>query len=120
MIDMDKTISQVIAEIENVIAEYRQKAVDIVEQQRQQNPSLNPIGDGSVCYTIKFSDLSPDKVLSPQFYNWEWQFDSIIKKMKAQTSLTTLRNVLERIVETGKLDGDRLHPEVIDVLKRVL
>ena len=117
---MDKTISQVIAEIENVIAEYRQKAVDIVEQQRRQNPALKPIGDGSVCYTLKFSDLSADRVLSPLFYNWEWQFDGIIKKMKAQTSLTTLRNVLERMVETGKLDGDRLHPEVLNVLKGVL
>ena len=117
---MDKTISQVIAEIENVIAEYRQKAVDIVESQRQQNPALKPLGDGKTCYTIKLSDLSSDRVLSPQFYNWEWQFDAIIKKMKAQTSLTTLRNVLERVVETGKLDGDRLHPEVLNVLKGVL
>ena len=117
---MDKTITQVIEEIELVIAEYRQKAVHIVEQQRRQNPALQPLGDGKSCYIIKFSELSTDTVLSPQFYNWEWQFEAITKKMKAQTSLTTLRNILERTVETGKLDNDRLHPEVISVLKGVL
>lgn len=117
---MSKTLTEVIAEIEDVINEYKQKAVNVIAEQKRQNPALKPLGENSVCFTIKFSDLSPDSVLSPHFYDWEWQFDAVIKKMKSHTSLQALKNTVEKIVETGKLDGQRFHPEVIEVLRSVL
>lgn len=114
---MSSSITMTLAELEEIILQYKQKAIDLIDSRRSQNPSLKPIG--STCFTIKLSDLSDDLVLQPQYYDFLWQYDALIDKLRKQT-LSTFRNTINSVIDTGKLDGKRFHPEVIAVLKELL
>lgn len=111
------SITQTIEELEKIIVEYKQKAIDLIESRKSQNPALNRIGN--TCFTIKFSDLSQDLVLSPQYYDFVWQYDALIEKCRKQ-SINTFKNTLQDLIKTGKLDGKRFHPDVIKVMKELL
>ena len=111
------SITETLADLERIILEYKQKAIDLVESRKCQNPALKPLG--STCFTIKFSELSPDSVLSPQYYDFVWQYDAIISKLRSQT-ITAFKNTLTEVIQTGKLDGKRFHPDVIAVLKELI
>lgn len=111
------SITDTLADLEKIILEYKQKAIDLVEGRKSQNPALKPLGAN--CFTIKFSDLSQDSVLSPQYYDFVWQYDAIIEKLRKQT-ISTFKNTLIEVIQTGKLDGRRFHPDVIAVLKELL
>ena len=111
------SITKTLAVVEKIILEYKQKALDLVESRKSQNPALKPLGHN--CFTIRFSDLSADLVLSPQYYDFMWQYDALIEKLHKQ-SLETFKNTIQKVIETGKLDGQRFHPDVIEVLKEII
>ena len=111
------SITETLADLEKIILEYKQKAVELVESRKSQNPALKPLGTN--CFTIKFSELSQDRVLSPQYYDFIWQYDAVIEKLRKQ-SITAFKNTLVSIIDTGKLDGRRFHPDVIKNLKELL
>jgi AAA15 family ATPase/GTPase len=111
------TLTKTLEEIEQIIQQYKEKALSLVESRREQNPSLKPIG--SNCYTIRLSELSEDLVLSPQYYDFLWQYDALLKKLREQ-SLESFKKTIETVIQTGKLNGQRFHPDVIAVLKGLL
>lgn len=111
------SITTTISEVENIISEYKQKAIDLIESRKSQNPALRPLGN--TLFTMNYSDLSSDLVLSPHYYDFVWQYDALIAKLRKQ-GLETFKNTITKLIETGKLDGQRFHPDVIKVLKELL
>ncbi len=90
------------------------------------NPKINRLNGN--CFTIMSSDLSVDKVLSPEYYDFKLQYREIIKCID-KSRIETLDKVLNEIVKTGiikqsKIDGGynlfKLNPTVIKYLKQLL
>lgn len=113
------SITTTLEELEVKIAECRQKALLLIQDSKRPNPKINVLCNKPRMFTISSRDLSSDLVLSPEFYDYEWQFDFLICKLEKQ-NLDTFRNTLLKIVETGKCDGNRFHPDVIKLLKEMV
>lgn len=112
------SILKTLSDIEEVILKCKGEAIEIIEKAKSQNPKINPIGSGR-CFTVKFSDLSEDLVLSPKYYDFLWQYDALIEKLHKQ-SLSAFKNTMQTLIETGKLDSQRFHPDVIDKIKNLM
>ena len=110
-------LSQTVASIETLIQECKNSIETTIKDNSIKNDKLKPIGE--CCFTISFSDLSKDCVLSPKYYDFSWQFDLIIKKLRKQ-GIEAFMNTVQKIIETGKCDGERFHPDVIAVLKELI
>ncbi len=86
------------------------------------NPKIKRLGSG--CFTIMSSDISRDRIWSPEYYDFRLQYEEIIKLID-KTPIEKIDKVFEDIFKTGFLyntGNDRsrryiLHPEVIEHLK---
>lgn len=120
--------------IEQETNKFKKDIVDIIGI--RQNPDLTIINDSPRCFTIKFSDLSEDSVLSPEFYDFELQ-NKLISAMVMNSDFDTIYSRLFYIKERGYLpnitikdkDGNvlkdsntkiRLHPKVIRCVERAI
>ena len=114
---MSLTLTQTLDEVQKLLDQAKEKAISVVRNAKHQNPALNRVG--SCCYTIKVSDLSEDLILSPQYYDFEWQFDLLLNKLQ-QKGVEYFVPFVKKVVAEKKCDGYRLHPEVVRSLEEIL
>ena len=114
---MSLTLTQTMEEVKLLLDRAKEKALNTVKQQKHQNPALTPIGER--CFTLKLSDLSKDLILSPQYYDFNWQYDLLINKLTTK-GVEYFVSFIEKVVKEQKCDGYRLHPEVIKSLEEIL
>ena len=110
-------LTQTLEEVQRLLDEAKEKALNTVKEAKHQNPKLKPLG--SNCFTIKLSDLSEDLILSPQYYDFNWQFHLLINKLKSK-GVEYFIPFVEKVVKDKKCDGYRLHPEVIKSLEEII
>ena len=111
------TLTQTMEEVQMLLNQAKEKALNVINSKKQQNPALNRIG--SHCYTLKLSDLSEDLILSPQYYDFEWQYDLLMNKLQMK-GVEYFIPFVTKVVAEKKCDGYRLHPEVIKSLEEIL
>ena len=110
-------LSQTMQEVEKMLEDAKREALSTIEASEKQNPKINKIG--KCIFSIKLSNLSEDLVLSPHYYDFKWQFDLIIKNLKRK-SIESFVPFLKLVVEKGKCNGERLHPDVLKILSDLI
>ncbi len=124
MIEGSQTM-EITIEIIKQIQDLKKKLYDSINE-LPDNPKINRLSGN--CFTIMSSDLSVDRVLSPEYYDFKHQYREIIKCID-NSRIETLDKVLNEIVKTGiikqsKIDGGynlfKLNPTVIEYLKQLL
>jgi hypothetical protein len=89
-----------------------------------ENPDINIIDKR--CFTIKFSQLSADTCLSPEFYRFEFQYKALadmIKRSKAENVLRKLNEALADgwvYLSSERTRRVRLHPAVVANVKGIM
>jgi hypothetical protein len=95
-----------------IINQMKQETAEVIGSLREQNPNITTVNSNPHVFTMSSASLSKDCVLDPFYYNWEAQYDAILAKLNKQ-SLDTFAKTVSDICKTQRLDGRRLHPEVI-------
>lgn len=85
---------------------------DISGVQRVQGTSIN-------AFIISSKNLSSESWL-PEFYDAKLASEKICKKVGNAKSIESAIKILKDIVESHKLDGIRMHPEVIGAIQKVV
>lgn len=93
-----------------VLQQLKQETAEAINEIRIDNPDAKPLGAG--CFIVKTSSLSSDLVLSPLYHDFNAQFDILIDKLNKQ-SLDAFVRAIQELCKTGKVDGRRFHPTVI-------
>lgn len=130
MFDVNKDIETIEKQVADIKLKYILELKNI-----KQNPDINSLRNN--CFSIKFSDLSKDLVLSPSYYDFNRQKDILIAAV-IQLDLKHLKNYFTYIIEKGSLpistpikekgtgkvlyEGGynfRINPLVIEEIKRI-
>lgn len=106
-----------VSNIREALKTLQKEAVDSIENIREDNPEINKISDSPKVFTVKASQLCGS--WSPEFYDFSQQYDFIIKLANKQ-SVSVFLNSLEKIVNTGRYDYMRFHPQVIEKIKTLI
>lgn len=111
-------ITGTLEEVEKLIAECKEKALNIIADSKQENPKINVICNSPRIFTMKSKDLSSES-WSPRYYDYGWQFDNLIKTLRSK-GLDSFKKTIQMVLDTGKLDGEKYHPDVLKVLQEIL
>lgn len=107
-------------ELNDILLQMKAELAESVRELRAPNSDITPVGNGNIrVFTMQASMLSGGCVLSPFYYDYDAQYDAVLEKLHSQR-LDVFANTLEGIMRTGKLDGQRMHPEVIKRLSTLL
>lgn len=88
------------------------------------NPGIKRIGSG--CFTVKLSTIaeSPNLMLDPYYYDFEFQKNAILSILNSKASFEHQINALKEIAETGKrrVDGYtiKFHSDVRNKIAEIL
>jgi hypothetical protein len=89
------------------------------------NPNIKRIPGTSNCFTMKISEILKDidSTLSPEYYDFKYQYKIISKKIKNVT-ITGIENIIKKWIKEGYIRDNehrmKLHPQVIEYLKEIL
>lgn len=115
-------INDEIHELHAKSVELKNKIIAIIDK-FPDNPNIERISGNSEAFTIKMSQLSDWLVLSPEYYDWKYQYKKIIIKIEEMDILTfdeTFNKILKD--KRFKLNSNVIYlcPEVINKLKEIL
>ena len=108
-------LKDLIKKISDYELSHKEKIAEEIRGLRTQNPDIQSVSNNAYILKGGLSSLSFD----PLYYNFEWQWQFLLKKLEQQ-SITQFANSIEELVQTGKIDGRRFHPEVIDKIKSII
>lgn len=94
-----------------IIQRIKTKIANAIEELRQQNPNITSVANTPRVFSMSSAFVSDNCVLDPFYYDWDAQYDAILEKLKKSTLVVFVKS-LNELVNTGKLDGRRYHPEV--------
>ena len=108
-------ISEVKTRLSEIIKSFKDEFAKAIDNARIDNPNINMLSSG--IFTMKASALSSAS-WSPEYYDYNAQFDILLDKLNKQ-SIDAFSNTLDKLVETGKVDGIRFHPDVIAKIEEI-
>lgn len=111
-------ITDKLNEVEKILTECKEQTLKIIADSKQENPAVNPLLDNPRIFTLSSKDLS-NQSWSPRYYDYGWQFDNLISVLKNK-SLDTFLKTIQALVDTGKLNGEKYHPDVIRELRALI
>jgi len=87
-----------------------------------QNENIQMVNGSVNAFTMKFSELSKDKVFSPHYYDFRHQYKMIVELLE-NTPIEKFEDKFNNIIESGKVVYQKntyaLNPKVIDYLKTI-
>jgi hypothetical protein len=117
---------KLLKEIENINKRLEQFKYDIkgIIEELPDNPNINRLNKN--CYTISMSQIRNHGNMSPEFYDFKYQYNLLIEKLD-KTPVTEFIELMDKVIESKKLtlyqDGRlgtyKLHPEVVENIKKV-
>jgi len=118
-----KTANTLLNHASNIEAIIRQAKADVaasIETNRIQNPDIQMMPGEPKCFVVRANAVMDGNcVLDPFYYDFDAQFDAILEKLNKQ-SLDVLINTLHKVVQTKMLNGRRMHPKVIEVIRPLI
>lgn len=112
-------IHETVHTLKEIIARYKSELRTAIDGVREQNPNIKIISESPKCFVMRTGGLSSDLVLDPLYYDFESQFDEFEAKLEKQ-SLETFERTVKETIRTGKLDGRRIHPEVLQKMQQLI
>lgn len=103
---------QTIRELLKKIDGMKRKVQDLIKN-LPQNLDIKPAGKG---FTMSLSNLSEERVLSPEFYDFKHQYE-MINKIIEGTPAPSLEIKIKTILKEGRILNYKLHPDVIESIK---
>lgn len=82
-----------------------------------QNQDATPVGSGSA-FTVKLSDLSKDKILSPVYYDFKAQHKLFLNVIQL-TPIDKLDTKMKGILDTGYIAGVKINPQVLEAVRQI-
>lgn len=107
-------IKQTKQKLNDLILAFKAEVAENINAVRVNNPDINVISNAPRVFTISSRNVSD--VLDPMYYDYDAQFDYLLDKLNKQ-SVDSFCNTITKLVDTGKLDGRRFHPVVIEKIK---
>lgn len=108
--DLDPVMT--IRELLKKIDWMKEKVQDLIKD-LPQNPNIKPAGKG---FTMSSSNLSKERVLSPEYYDYKHQYE-MINKIIEGTPAPTLDHRIKTILKEGRILNYKLHPDVIESIR---
>lgn len=108
-------LKNTVASLTEIINRMKAETTEVIQGIKEPNHDISVISDTPRIFTVSSNTLTRDLVLDPFYYDWEAQYDAILTKLNKQSLDTFIRTVSDAC-KTGRLDGRRLHPEVIKKL----
>ena len=104
--------------LNELIQQFKDELAARISAERISNPDIKVVSDKPRAFTMKASALTVDS-LDPFYYDYDAQFDYLLDKLEKQ-SIDAFINAVTKLVGTGKIDGRRFAPAVIEKIKTLL
>lgn len=110
-------ISETKQKLSEIIKSFKDEFAKAIDNARISNPNIRVLNTSPGIFTMKASALSSAS-WDPEYYDYNAQFDILLDKLNKQ-SIDAFSNTLDKLVETGKVDGTRFHPDVIKKIQEI-